>query len=85
VPTIDQRDPTPYYIQLANLIAADIANGTFKPDERLPSTPRLMRTHGIGRGTVRQAMRVLSERGLVGMLGCRGDYVKAQTEPGTRT
>jgi GntR family transcriptional regulator len=83
VPTIDQRDPTPLYVQLANLIAADIANGTLKPDEWLPSASRLMRMHGIGRGTVRQAMRVLSERGLVGMLGCRGSYVKAQTEVAT--
>ncbi len=80
MPKVDHRDPTPLYVQLANVIAADIANGTLRPDEWLPSTPRLMRMHGIGRSTVRQAMRVLSERGLVGMLGCRGDYVKDQTE-----
>ncbi len=83
MPTIDQRDPTPLYVQLANLIAADIASGTLKPDEWLPSMPRLMRIHGIGRGTVRQATRVLSERGLVGMLGCRGSYVKPQAEAAT--
>ena len=85
MPTVDQRNPKLLYLQLADLIAADIANGTLKPDQRLPSDPYLMKTHGISRTTVRSAMRVLREQGLVYTLGPRGSYVKAETEPGTRT
>ena len=72
---VDPRSPTPLYIQLADSIAADIERGTLEPDQLLPSENYLMQWHGLSRGTVRAAVRLLRERGLVYTIQARGTFV----------
>jgi DNA-binding GntR family transcriptional regulator len=62
---LDSRSFTPLYVQVADLIAADIWAGTLKPDQPLASESELMRTYGVSRGTVRAAVELLRERELV--------------------
>lgn len=53
------------YLQLADMLAADIKAKRLLPLERLPSEYELTRTFKVSRVTVRQAIKVLSDWGLV--------------------
>ena len=65
----------PLYEQLANLITGQIERGELRPGQPLPSELHLQQTYDVSRGTVRQAMRVLRERGLVVTVQARGTFV----------
>lgn len=66
---------TPLYQQLADLLAGQIERGELRPGQPLPSELHLQQTYDVSRGTVRSAMRVLRERGLVVTVQARGTYV----------
>lgn len=68
-------DPRPAYVRLADLIADQIERGTLAPGQVVPSEPYLMGEHGVSRGTVRSAMRLLRERGLVVTVPGKGTFV----------
>lgn len=68
--------PTPYYQQVAEAIAAQIAAGTLKPGDPIPSELRLQQEWGVSRGTVRKAVATLVGRELVITVPQRGSYVK---------
>jgi GntR family transcriptional regulator len=74
--TVDHRDPTPLYVQLAAAIRADITSGKLGKDDLIPSESYLQQTHGVSRVTVRKAMEVLRTEGLVYTLPQRGSYVR---------
>jgi GntR family transcriptional regulator len=81
---VDRLSYVPLYVQLADEIVADIQAGILKTDQRLPSEAALMRAHGMSRGTVRAAVRLLRERGAVVTIQARGTFVTAapsKTEP----
>ncbi len=72
---IDPHSFMPLYVQLADEIAADIQAGTLEPGTPVPSETELMDKHGISRGTVRAAVRLLRERELVRTIPARGTVV----------
>lgn len=72
-------DPRPLYEQLADAIAEQIESGKLAPGQILPSEPYLMGTHEVSRGTVRAAMRVLRERGLIVTRPGKGSFVAPRT------
>ena len=43
--TVDHRDPTPLYVQLATVIRASIASGALSKDDLVPSESYLQQTH----------------------------------------
>ncbi len=49
---------------LAARLRAEIANGTLRPGQRLPSETTLMQTYGLARGTVAKAVKSLRIAGL---------------------
>jgi GntR family transcriptional repressor for pyruvate dehydrogenase complex len=55
----------PVYVQVAEQIRAAIADGRFKPGERLPSERELSETFGASRASVREALRVLQAQGMI--------------------
>jgi GntR family transcriptional regulator len=71
--TVDQRDPTPLYQQLAAILRDQI--GTGQITDKLPSESYLQQQHGVARGTVRRAIEILTEEGLVYTIGARGTFV----------
>lgn len=75
---VDPMDPTPLYQQLANTIEAKIQAGELAPRQPLPSETQLRQEYGVARGTVRQAVALLRERGLVVTIPQRGTYVLEQ-------
>ncbi len=62
-------------LQVRELIAA----GTYRVGDRLPNESELSELFGVGRSTVREAMRVLSSRGLIDVRHGDGTYVAART------
>jgi DNA-binding FadR family transcriptional regulator len=51
--------------RLAERLRGEIANGRYRPGEMLPPEAALMRVYGVGRPSVREAMRILESDGLV--------------------
>ncbi len=72
---VDPLSPTPLYVQVADLVAKRIADGELAPLRPIPSESQLQQEYGVARGTVRQAVRLLRERGLVMTVPQRGTYV----------
>jgi GntR family transcriptional regulator, regulator for abcA and norABC len=60
-----RRGATPMYRQLADWIEARIKDGSFQPGDQVPAERRLAELLGLSVDTVRAAMAVLRERGLV--------------------
>lgn len=56
-----------------------IAAGEFAVGDRLPSEPQLMKQFGVGRTTIREAIRVLAASGQVEVQQGSGTYVRAAT------
>lgn len=69
------------YMQLADDLAAKIAAGDFPVGSRLPSEAELSETYEVAKMTVRRALEVLRERGLVRTLHGRGSVVVASERP----
>ncbi len=64
--------------QVADGIERGIADGTFAPGERLPGETEIAETYRVNRHTVRRALAMLAERGLVRAERGSGTYVEAQ-------
>jgi GntR family transcriptional regulator, transcriptional repressor for pyruvate dehydrogenase complex len=65
--------------QLIARLRALIADGTYGVGDRLPAEGELSEMFGVGRSTIREAMRVLSNRGLVDVRHGDGTYVASRT------
>lgn len=52
--------------------------GVYQPGDKLPSEPELMTQFGVGRSTIREAIRILSNTGLVTVRQGSGTMVEAQ-------
>ncbi|MCX4469364.1 HTH-type transcriptional repressor YvoA [Micromonospora sp. MW-13] len=72
---VDEMSPIPFYVQLADLLAKQIEEGKLKPRQPLPSEATLQQEYGVARGTVRSAVRLLRDRGLVVTFTGRGTFV----------
>jgi GntR family transcriptional regulator len=68
-------DPSPLYIQLANILRDMIKSGELQPRAPLPSESYLQQEQGVSRGTVRMAVAILRDEGLVVTIGGRGTFV----------
>jgi GntR family transcriptional regulator len=73
--SIDRDGPVPLYEQLAVILREGIEAGDYPPGRALPSEAALMQEHGLARETVRKAVRVLRDDGLVQIVQGRGAYV----------
>lgn len=60
---------------LADQLRADIAAGRWKPGEKVPSERQLAQEHQIARNTAREAIRILTQEGLVSPRHGSGIYV----------
>jgi GntR family transcriptional regulator len=73
---VDPMNPAPLYTQLADILRRMIESGELQPRSALPSESYLQQEHGVSRGTVRMAIGVLREEGLVITIGARGTFVR---------
>lgn len=65
VPTLDKASPIPLYVQLAGRLESLVAEGAYPVGARLPGEEELGRQYALNRNTVRHALALLAQRGLV--------------------
>ena len=71
----------PRYRQLAEALRADIAGGLFSVGDALPTEKSLCDRYGVSRHTAREALRLLSEDGLIERRQGAGSIVADRTHP----
>jgi len=74
----DGTEQKPLYVSLTEALRTDIRNGTYRPDERIPTEKELCQIHGVSRITVRKALEILSKEGLLMRKQGRGTYVASE-------
>lgn len=67
----------PLYEEVADHLREGINDGTYPPGSALPSEPALVTTYGTARGTVRRALQLLAQEGLIVSSQGRGHVVRA--------
>jgi DNA-binding LacI/PurR family transcriptional regulator len=77
----NSSNKTPKYIEIADNIRRDIANGSMQPGDRLPSFAEMRAEFGIGQGTLERVHRILEEDNLIVREPNRGIFVAS---PGRR-
>lgn len=75
---LDRESPTPLYLQLRDILAAQIAGGSLEPGDALPSERQLCEDFDLSRTTVREALRELTQSGLISTVPGRGAFVKSR-------
>lgn len=58
-------EPEAVYRRLATLLRDQIASGALRPGQRVPTEKDLMAEHGLSRDTVRKALALLRQDGLI--------------------
>ena len=77
---IDESNPTPRYIQLANKIRTLILDGCWKAGEALPSERSIVAATNLSRVTIRKALERLVQEGLLRQRHGSGTYVNDERE-----
>src|SRR4029077_11258228 len=76
--TLERPDHLKLSEQIAQQILGQIADGTLQPGDRLPTESQLAEHLGIGRSTLREALRSLSGLGGVEIRHGHGVYGAAE-------
>lgn len=76
--TVDPASDRAVYKQIADHLRTAIGRGALREGEQLPSEAQLMGHYGVARMTIRNALRVLQDEGLVTAEHGRGVYVRAR-------
>lgn len=74
--SVDPASDRAVYRQIADHLRSAIERGRFLPGEQIPSETKLMQHYGVARMTIRSALRLLADEGLVTAEHGRGVYVR---------
>ncbi|NPV54273.1 MAG: extracellular solute-binding protein [Firmicutes bacterium] len=78
---IDKASTIPYYLQVKEALLKDIAEGKYRPGDKIPAEVELCSIYGVSRPTIRQAFDDLEREGLLRREKGRGTFI---TQPGIR-
>lgn len=76
--TMDKINPAGaeyHYVQLSKIIESRIVSGEYAAGSRLPGEMVLSQEYGVGSNTVRRALEILRDKGLVVTVRARGTFV----------
>ncbi|MEQ4726241.1 GntR family transcriptional regulator [Nonomuraea sp. B19D2] len=73
--------PATRYEDVANQLRVAIKAGEFPPDVRLPGEPVLAERFGTARITVRKALELLQQEGLIVVIPSKGRFVATSSPP----
>lgn len=76
--TVFDRVPIPLYVQIADLMRQRIARGVWPRGRAVPTIEKLMEEFDVARVTVRQAIQLLAQEGLLLPQRGRGTFVTAE-------
>jgi len=62
--------------EVAHRLQEQISLGTYKPGEKLPTEPALMEQYGVGRSSIREAVRILANSGVLRVQQGLGTFVE---------
>jgi len=79
-PIADPLDTAPLYQRVADRIANRIYDGHWRPGEPIPNEFALADEFAVSQGTIRKAMSVVEETGLVDRQQGRGTFVRKLSE-----
>lgn len=65
--------------EVAKRLQEQISLGTYKPGEKLPTEPALMQVFGVGRSSIREAVRILANSGVLRVQQGLGTFVETST------
>lgn len=65
--------------EVAERLQKQITTGAFKVGDKLPTEPQLMKTYGVGRSTIREAIKIISNLGFMDVQQGVGTFVKSKT------
>jgi len=71
---------TKLYNKIVDRLLADINSGKYKPGEKIPPEPELMKLYGVGRSTIREAIKTLAMSGILLVQQGSGTSVNANLE-----
>jgi GntR family transcriptional regulator len=74
--TINRQASEPAYLQLANILRKEIAEGTYYPGDRLPSESELCGRFKVSPMTVRRSINSLVDQRVVNTIQGSGTYVR---------
>lgn len=77
--TPDRGSKEPLYVQIERTIRDRILSGDWKPGDQIPSEEQLCEDFGVSRVTIRQALRILADDGLLSRGRGRGTFVRTPT------
>jgi GntR family transcriptional regulator len=63
------------FLQLADILRKRIADGEYGPGAKLPTIDQVVRETGLSPMTIRRAVKVLADEGLVEVVPGRGSFV----------
>ncbi|GAA2830375.1 hypothetical protein GCM10020220_073090 [Nonomuraea rubra] len=78
------RGPVPIYQVIIKAIKDDIAAGTLRPGQALPTEAEMCTIHQASRLTVRRALEVLREEDVIYTVRAEGSYVGPRDAPQIR-
>jgi DNA-binding FadR family transcriptional regulator len=65
--------------EVAQRLQEQISLGVYKPGEKLPTEPALMQAYGVGRSSIREAVRILANSGVLRVQQGLGTFVETST------
>jgi GntR family transcriptional regulator len=74
----EAHSPHTLHAQIREALRGQIMGGSFKAKEKIPSESELMRTYGVSRITVRQALADLERERLIFKVAGKGSFVNEQ-------
>jgi GntR family transcriptional regulator len=72
---IVQLSPVPLYTQIKDILRTQILDGSYTTHQQMPSEAEMMRTFGVSRITIRQALGDLQKEGLIFRIHGKGTFV----------
>ncbi|WP_223385559.1 GntR family transcriptional regulator [Oricola cellulosilytica] len=72
----------PLYLQITEMISREISAGIWPDGSRLPTEAELSKKLGVAIGTLRKALALLEERGLLERIQGSGTYVRRKAKTG---
>jgi DNA-binding GntR family transcriptional regulator len=72
---IDRKTHEPAYMQIVRIMSEKISRGIFKPDDQLPPESKICADYKVSPMTVRRAVNILVDKGIVSTIQGKGTFV----------
>ncbi len=76
VKKVDRESFEPAYVQVVRMVTEQIAEGRYRAGDQLPPEGQLKKQFGVSAMTIRRAVNILVERGMISTTQGKGTFVK---------